>query len=169
MGMERRIHDFIPEVKDLYTITSDGEVFSDNSGKMKTRNKGKTKYQIINFMREDGAKKTFRLHRLVMMAFEPREDIDTLEVNHKDGDKTNNKLDNLEWCSPSENQIHAYQVGLQHARRGELSNFSKLTEEEIKEIFQMRKQGMLQREIADKIGCTRSNISYILSNKTWQV
>ena len=44
-----------------------------------------------------------------------------------------------------------------------------ITEEEIKEIFQMRKQGMLQREIADKIGCTRSNISYILSNKTWQV
>lgn len=42
--MKRRIHDFIPEIKDLYTITSDGEVFSDNSGKMKTRNKGNTQY-----------------------------------------------------------------------------------------------------------------------------
>lgn len=57
--MKRRIHDFIPEIKDLYTITSDGEVFSDNSGKMKTRNKGNTQYQIINFMREDGSKKNF--------------------------------------------------------------------------------------------------------------
>lgn len=46
--MEKRIKDFIKEVKDYYTINSEGEIFSDNSGKMKTRNKGNTEYQIIN-------------------------------------------------------------------------------------------------------------------------
>ena len=167
--MEKRIHSFLPEIKDLYTITSDGEIYSDNSGKMKTRNKGNTTYQIINLMRENGKKKTFRLHRLVLMAFNPIENMDKLEVNHKDGDKTNNKLENLEWCTSSENQTHAFRTGLQQARRGQQSNFSKLTKEEIEDILKMRERGMLQREIAEKIGCTRSNISYILSNKTWQV
>lgn len=167
--MKKRIHDFIPEIKDLYTITSNGEVFSDNSGKMKTRNKGNTQYQIINFMREDGSKKTFRLHRLVMIAFSPIGNMEEMEVNHKDGDKTNNSLENLEWCTSSENQKHAFKNGLQKARRGEESNFSKLTKEDIDEIFRMRNAGMTQEKIANRIGCTRSNISYILSNKTWQV
>lgn len=47
----KRIHDFLPEIKDYYVITSDGEIYSDNSGLMKTRNKGNTDYQIINLMR----------------------------------------------------------------------------------------------------------------------
>lgn len=153
----------------MYTITSNGEVFSDNSGKMKTRNKGNTQYQIINFMREDGSKKTFRLHRLVMMAFSPIDNMEEMEINHKDGDKTNNSLENLEWCTSSENQKHAFKNDLQKARRGEESNFSKLTKEDIDKIFRMRSAGMTQEKIANRIGCTRSNISYILSNKTWQI
>lgn len=40
----KRISDFLPEVKDYYSITTDGEIFSDNSGKMKTRNKSGTDY-----------------------------------------------------------------------------------------------------------------------------
>ena len=92
-----------------------------------------------------------------------------MEINHKDGDKTNNSLENLEWCTSSQNQKHAFKNGLQKARRGEESNFSKLAKEDIDEIFRMRSAGMTQEKIANKIGCTRSNISYILSNKTWQV
>ena len=167
--MEKRIQEFIPEVKDYYTITSDGEIYSDNSGKMKTRNRPGTEYQIINFSLSNGKKRTFRLHRLVMMAFSPIENIDEFEVNHKDGNKLNNRLDNLEWCTSSENQLHAFKIGLQKARKGSKSNFAKLNEEDIQNIFELRKQGFTQQEIAEKIGCTRSNISYILNNKTWQV
>ena len=166
---EKRIHDFLPNIKDYYTITSDGEIFSDNSGKMKTRNKGNTEYQLINLMTIDGGKKTYRLHRLVAMAFKPIENPDSFEVNHKDGNKLNNKIENLEWCTSSENQQHAFDTGLQKARRGNKSNFSKLNEEDINKIFELREQGLLQREIAEIVGCTRSNISYILNKKTWQV
>lgn len=101
--MERRIHEFIPEIKDYYTITSDGEIYSDNSGLMKTRDRKGTEYQIINLSKLDGKKRTFRVHRLVMMAFNPVENMDELEVNHLDGNKKNNKLENLEWCTASEN------------------------------------------------------------------
>lgn len=167
--MEKRLHDFLPEIKDYYTVTDKGEFFSDNSGKMKTRNRAGTEYQIINFMKEDGKKKTYRAHRLVLMAFNPVENMDVLEVNHINGNKKDNRLQNLEWCTGSENQQHAFKTGLQQARKGQKSNFSKLSEQDIDLIFQLRKQGLLQREIAEKVGCSRSNVSYILNHKTWQV
>lgn len=136
---------------------------------MKTRNKPGTEYQIINFSLLSGKKRTFRLHRLVMIAFSPIENMDEFEVNHKDGNKLNNKLDNLEWCTSSENQLHAFKTGLQKARKGSKSNFAKLNKKDIQNIFELRKQGLTQQEIAEKVGCTRSNISHILNNKTWQV
>lgn len=136
---------------------------------MKTRNRAGTEYQIINFSTVDNKKQTFRLHRLVMMAFNPVENMDELEVNHKDGNKKNNKLENLEWCTSSENQKHAFATGLQKARRGEKSNFAKLTEEDIKLIFELRKKGLTQKAIGEIVGCTDSNVAYILRGKTWQV
>lgn len=165
--MERRLADFIPELKDYYTVTSDGEFYSDNSGKMKTRNKPGSEYQIINFSTKDGRKRTFRAHRLVLMAFAPVEGMESLEVNHIDGNKRNNNLNNLEWCTPSENQKHAYAMGLNKPRRGEKSNFAKLTEDDVERIFELRKLGMTQQEIGDIIGCTKSNISCILNHKSW--
>lgn len=136
---------------------------------MKTRNKGQTEYQIINFQTVNNTKKTYRAHRLVLIAFKPVENMDNLEVNHIDGDKKNNRLDNLEWCTSSENQQHAFSIGLNKGKRGKRSNFAKLKDEDIKRIFELRAQGLTQQEIGEIIGCTRSNISYILNNKTWQV
>lgn len=167
--MEKRIHDFLPEIKDYYTVNDKGEFFSDNSGKMKTRDRSGTEYQIINFMTVDGKKRTFRAHRLVLMAFNPVKNMDKLEVNHIDGNKKNNTLSNLEWCTGSENQKHAFKTGLQKARRGESSNFSKLKEKDIDLIFKLREKGKTQQQIADIVNCSSSNISYILNKKTWQV
>lgn len=135
---------------------------------MKTRDRKGTEYQIINLSKLDGKKRTFRVHRLVMMAFNPVENMDELEVNHLDGNKKNNKLENLEWCTASENQKHAFRTGLQKARKGESSNFAKLTEEDVKQVFELRKQGLLQREIVEIVGCTSSNISAILRGKSWK-
>ena len=162
--IKKRIHDFLPNIKDYYTINDKGEIYSDNSGLMKSRNKGKTEYQIINFQTIDGKKKTYRVHRLVLMAFKPIDNPDSMEVNHIDGNKKNNSLDNLEWCTSSENQKHAYRTGLQKARKSEKSNLVKLTEE----VFELRAQGWLEKDIAKIVGCTKSNISCILLGKSWK-
>lgn len=167
--MEKRLHEFLPELKNYYTVTSDGKFYSDNSGLMKTRNKGETDYQIINFSTMNGKKKTYIVHRLVLMAFNPVDKMDDLQVNHKDGNKKNNNLENLEWCTSSENQIHAFKTGLQKPRRGESSNFSKLKQSDIARVFELSKKGLTQKEIGEIVGCTKSNISCILKNKTWQV
>lgn len=94
--MDKRIKEFIPQIKDYYTITSDGIIYSDNSGKMQLRKKKGSEYQIINLCLENGQKKTYRVHRLVLMAFNPVNNMDLLEVNHIDGNKMNNCIDNLE-------------------------------------------------------------------------
>lgn len=118
-------------------------------------------------MTGDGQKRTFRVHRLVAMAFLPNPQ-NKKEVNHIDGNKENNSLENLEWSTRQENAQHAVDTGLIKPRRGEDCSFSILTEEQVKEVFALRRRGLLQREIAEIMNCSPSNISYILCEKTWR-
>jgi hypothetical protein len=60
--------------------------------------------------------KTFLIHRIVAMAFIKNEN-NKPSINHKDGDKKNNKVDNLEWCTQEENVRHAVNNGLFKGRR----------------------------------------------------
>ena len=73
-----------------------------------------TKYLTVNLY-DHGKRKTVDVHRLVAMAF-----IENVEnkkcVNHIDGNKTNNYVKNLEWCTYSENLIHAYKTGLRQKK-----------------------------------------------------
>lgn len=62
---------------------------------------------------KDGVSYNKSVHRLILMTFKPIEDMDTLDVNHKDGVKHNNKLINLEWMTRSENVKHSFENGLQ--------------------------------------------------------
>lgn len=64
----------------------------------------------------DDSKRSYLIHRLVAECFLPNPN-NYRCVNHKDGDKTNNKVDNLEWCTHQENMIHAYKNGLIKKRR----------------------------------------------------
>ena len=81
----------------------------------------------------DGTNSQLRLiHRLVIEAFNPNNT--NLQVNHIDGDKSNNKLSNLEWCSGSENIIHALSNGLRVPKSGEEHWNCKLTDDDVKRI-----------------------------------
>lgn len=90
-----QISNFIPELKDRYFINEKGELFSDY-GQTKLKDCLKNGYVKNGLILKNGKSKHFFRHRLVMMCFEPREDSDLFQVNHKDGDKTNNQYSNLE-------------------------------------------------------------------------
>jgi hypothetical protein len=67
--------------------------------------KGYSSVNLSDFNR----RKSARVHRLVAEAFIDRIDGKTT-INHIDGDRSNNKVENLEWCTPSENELHSYRV-----------------------------------------------------------
>jgi hypothetical protein len=85
-------------------------------------------------------------------------------INHKDGDKFNCAIDNLEWTTPSENVKHAFSNKLISSKRGVDNNMTKLTEKEVMEIFVAKEPNS---ELAKKYSIHLSNIHYIRNGKTW--
>lgn len=103
-----------------YSVSSDGLVRNDKRGIIKTPHLDDCGYHELNLYK-DGAGHHRKIHRLVAEAFVENPESKT-QVNHKDGCKTNNNVDNLEWSTASENMLHAYATGLikPHASYGML-------------------------------------------------
>jgi hypothetical protein len=104
-----------------------------------------------------------QIHRLVCSSF-----IDnTLKkpcVNHIDGNKQNNNVTNLEWCTVRENNIHAIKLGLKKPLKGVNHNMVKLTEDE---VLQIRKMNITQREISKIYNISQTQVSRIKNNLRW--
>ena len=113
--------------------------------------------------------KNHRVHRLVAEAFIPNPN-NLPCVNHIDGNKQNNFVKNLEWCTHSENMIHAYQTGLEQPRCGEQHHAHKLTEDAVKYIKQLyakRDKEFGAVALAKKFNVDRTTIHDIVRGKTW--
>lgn len=119
--------------------------------------------------------KNVRVHQLVAEAFLGTRP-NNMVVNHKDGNKKNNNIENLEYVTSSENNIHALRNGLRHpaamrgkSPRGESHYRAKITEETVKEVLRLRKEkGYGSRKIAKIIGITNGTVSGILYGRTWK-
>lgn len=111
-------------------------------------------------------KKTVKLHRLVAIAFIPNPENKEF-VNHINGIKTDNRVDNLEWVTKSENTIHAYKLGLMNVPLGENNYQTTLTS---KEVLEIRAIGKTMRgvDVAKKYNVGKHVICNILSRKTWK-
>ena len=97
-----------------------------------------TGYKKVELCKDNEKRKSFKVHRLVAQAFIPNPN-NKPEVNHIDGNKINNNIDNLEWVTSSENSIHAYETGLN-------PNKKELDEKEI--IYMYCELNMTMQEIA---------------------
>jgi hypothetical protein len=108
------------------------------------------------------------VHRLVAQAFLGSVKVtDDMQVNHMDGIKTNNYVDNLEWCTRSENMRHAHEIGVKKALKGEELWNSKLTEEDVREIKKLLDQGETGASIARRFSIHPMQVSSIKLGKAW--
>lgn len=108
----------------IYQISNLGRVKSTRKNIIRNNQNGKDGYKIISLWNK-GKGKTFSIHRLVAETFIPNPDSKPV-VNHIDGNKQNNNADNLEWCTNSENDLHAFRLGLRTVNKTGIGRFGNL-------------------------------------------
>lgn len=111
---------------------------------------------------------TKKVHRLVAEAFLPRPP-GCNEVNHKNGDKTDNRVENLEWVTHSQNLKHAHRVLGVKAVRGEAHGCSKLTRHDVKKIRRLYAAGNhTYQELGEMFGVASPTIGQIVRREHWK-
>ena len=153
----------VPGYEGYYQVSNDGEVrsltrtLSDGRTWKGRKLKGgyfSNGYRFI-MCRKDGKYFNFSVHRMVAMAFIPNPENYQM-VNHKDGNKKNNHVSNLEWVSGSENQCHSVKTGLRK---------TKLTKDDVKKIKELSEQGESQDKIGKMFNVSQVTISHVLAEK----
>jgi hypothetical protein len=152
-----------------YYVTETGEVFSgkfDKLKKLKPSDNSRGYLQV--YLMIDGKQINKSIHRLVGETFIPNPE-NYPQINHIDGNKLNNHVSNLEWCTGSDNIKHAIEIGLQKPNNGEENGRSKLTEQQVFEIRQLYSSGdYILKELGEKFGVSYSLIGKIINNKNWK-
>lgn len=148
---------FVDNIGTSYYITKDGKCYNSNTNKwLKGQKNPKTGYFSYMLTMPNGKKKRCAAHRLVALAYFPRENKEKNQINHIDGNKLNNNLDNLEWVSPQENQQHALEQELRRFKHVYCFNFDKQLVAEYKNIAEAARAAeisinLIQQEVNKEI------------------
>ena len=158
----------IPAFGGRYEASETGEIRHSLNKNIRKARTNKFGYLQLNFSRNDGTGKsdTILVHRLIAMTFIPNPN-DLPEVNHKDGNKQNNHVSNLEWCTYSENGKHAHKMGLQQSQKGEKHIKAKLTNDQAERIRQLYKEGVSQQKLADLFNVSQRTVSRIIRGERY--
>lgn len=128
-------------------------------------NDGYLKTMLLN---DSGKYNSCTVHKFITLAFygsRPPE----LEVNHIDGNKLNNNINNLEYCTRSENCKHAVRIGLWEVKRGEKNGMAKLTQAQVDEAREAKRtKGRFwgRNEMAKRFGINAKHLQRIVNNPT---
>lgn len=166
-----------------YQVSNFGQIKSLKSKNEKILHLDKDRHGYMNVrLCKNGTRKRFKVHRLVAMAFIENPNRFP-EINHKDGNKENNFVENLEWVTRSQNIKHAFDIGLRSPSGsgciqyhkpsyGENNGRHKLTQQDVDDILEAyipRDPIFGGRALARKYGVGTTTIQSILHNKTWVI
>ena len=149
--------------KNNFVVYPDGEIYN-LFGKRLKYSVNPNGYRIITVNR-----KAYTFHRIVATLFIPNPDNKPF-INHIDGNKKNNAVSNLEWCTPKENAQHAERTGLTHHARGERVHTSKLTASDVMYIrshYKPYSKKFGGKALAEKFGITKDYIYNVIYGKKW--
>lgn len=148
----------------IYLVSTKGRIKNELSGYILQGSETRGGYRHFSTY-HNGEIKTRKVHRMIAEAFieNPK---NSPYVNHKDGVKWNNNVDNLEWVTPHENSIHAVEMGL--FSQGEKHGLSILKEADIPKIRKMLAEGIKNTEIAKLFGVSSAAIGHIKLGDTWK-
>lgn len=153
----------------LYQISNLGNVKSLKGVRERILKANPNTYGYLQVgLQKDGKRYARTVHRLVAMAFLPNE-YNKPDVNHLDGDKYNNCVDNLEWATEKENVNHAVETGLLNTR-GSGSPLAKLTDEDVKyirKVYKARDKEFGSRSLGRKFGVDHKRILSIVKGESY--
>lgn len=154
-------------VDNNHFVTSNGHVYS----RVGKAGKEKAPYRMKSYFCKGGyekvliGKKHKPVHRMVASSFiQKKSESIYLEVNHIDGNKKNNHVKNLEWCTKSENIKHAIMTGLKRVSKGEDCSWTKVSDMQILTMKTLRINGHMVKDIAKAFNISTHYASRILNN-----
>lgn len=152
-----------------YSVSEDGLVLSNKTRKIISPSPNKKGYPTVTLT----GKLSKTVHRIVAETYLPNLN-NKPQVNHIDGDKTNNSVSNLEWATAKENMRHASLNGLINTEKckensqGERNNASKLTNNNVIKIRKLIDVGIEDSIIAELYNVSKDTIRYIRCGRTWK-
>lgn len=147
-----------------YYVSTKGRVYNYATNNILNLHKNETGYMRFRISESRENSRSVFIHRAVAILFIKNDNPEKIQVNHIDGNKENNCVDNLEWCTASENNQHAHDNNLR-------SNITEIKLDidlanKIREEYSIGNTSVIK--LAEKYGVSRSCIQSVLNNRSWK-